>query len=533
MDAVRAGLPAGLENMPPGPALATALSTVDRTRLSGCQLAIVVAAQGRQVAHEQARLLADAVELGRIPWDGPGPITREQADEFSADQIAMTLTISRWSAAKLQDLGEDLLTRLPAVYQALLDGRIDYPRAMAFHEILGLLEVDKAQAIADLLLPKATGWTSGQLRDRLHYQAHKIDPGLARRRYLAGVTDRRVHLGLNHDGTAHLSGTNLPVDRAAAAEDRLDRLARAAKADGDTRTLDQLRADALLDTLAGIPFRLRPSTDPATAAADSEAAAFIGAQAAAARQAAAAEGSVASAAAAFGAREAAPDTASAAAAPDEQDSGESWQPARPDARICACGGVRPAERRGVVDITVPLSTLLGLTDNPALIPGWGPVIADIARQVALDQAANPTWKWSVTDEHGHLLHHGHTTRRPTTREADFVRARDRTCRAPGCRKPAIRCDLDHRRDHHHGGPSHRGNLCCECRHHHRLKHERGFRVHAMGRGGFFWEAPDGRLYFVPADGNIVAISEATDHDSWDLDQAHPPRQVRQIIPRSA
>jgi hypothetical protein len=186
---------------------------------------------------------------------------------------------------------------------------------------------------------------------------------------------------------------------------------------------------------------------------------------------------------------------------------------------------------------VPLSTLMGLTENPALIPGWGPVLADIARQVALDQQANPTWKWSVTDEHGRLVHHGHTGRRPTAAEADFVRARDRTCRAPGCRKPAIRCDLDHRKDHQYGGPSHRANMTTECRHHHRLKHERGFNVYAIGLDGFFWEAPDGRLCYVPGDGNIVAISEALDEANgqtgWDLDQAHPPREVRQIIPRTA
>jgi hypothetical protein len=69
--------------------------------------------------------------------------------------------------------------------------------------------------------------------------------------------------------------------------------------------------------------------------------------------------------------------------------------------------------------------------------------------------------------------------------------------------------------------------------HEGLKHERGFQVHAIGPAGFFWEAPDGRLYYVPADGNIVAICEATDQGGWDLDQAHPPREVRQIIPRSA
>jgi hypothetical protein len=34
---------------------------------------------------------------------------------------------------------------------------------------------------------------------------------------------------------------------------------------------------------------------------------------------------------------------------------------------------------GTVDITVDLRTLLGLTEEPGELGGWGPVIADIAR----------------------------------------------------------------------------------------------------------------------------------------------------------
>jgi len=205
----------------------------------------------------------------------------------------------------------------------------------------------------------------------------------------------------------------------------------------------------------------------------------------------------------------------------------------PDARLCTCGGVRPAERRGVVDLMVPLTTLMRLNDDPGVIPGWGPVIADIARQVAHDQATNPTWKWSVTDEHGQLLHHGHTRRRPTATEEAFTRARDRTCRALGCRRRASRCDIDHRQPHPDGGPSHRGNQCCLCRHHHRLKHAKGFTVQPLGQGAFMWYAQDGRLYLVPADGNVVAIEAAKDNAGvWDLSNVKgPPRQVRQIIPR--
>src|SRR5262249_34345473 len=71
-------------------------------------------------------------------------------------------------------------------------------------------------------------------------------------------------------GTAQLAGSNLPPDRALAAFNWIDRAARAAKAAGDRRTLDQLRADAMLDRLSGRPFclDLYPAMEPVPAAAD-------------------------------------------------------------------------------------------------------------------------------------------------------------------------------------------------------------------------------------------------------------------------
>jgi len=190
--------------------------------------------------------------------------------------------------------------------------------------------------------------------------------------------------------------------------------------------------------------------------------------------------------------------------------------------LCACGGVQPAARRGVVDLQVSLTTLMCLNDDPALFPGWGPVLADIARQVAFDQEANPLWRWSVTDEHGNLLHHGHTQRRPTAVEKAFVKARDRTCRAPGCRRPAMRCDDDHRLEYAKGGPSHRANLCVLCRHHHRLRHERGFIVHQIQPGVYLWEAPNGRLYMATPDGDLIQTADG-------LDPGPPPGHVRAAL----
>jgi hypothetical protein len=523
-------LPAGLADLPPGPALAAALSTVDRSRLSGAQLAVVLRAQYRQVAHEQARLLADAVELAKVPWDGPGKVTREQADEYASIQVGLTMTISPRYADHLLDLGQVLLERLPMVYAALSAGRIDYPKAMAFSQCLALLDDDTARRIATDTLARAEGWTSTELRDRLRYRAQRADPDLARRRYRASVADRRVAIDLDCDGTAQLNGINLPVDRAAAAEDRLNRLARAAKAGGDIRTIGQLRADAMLDLLTGITFRLHPSSDPYTTDADTEAADTGAADTRAAGTRAAdtrAAGTRAADTRAAGTGEADTGAGEIAANADQRARVGADRPAD----VCACGGVRPAQRRGVVDVMVKLSTLMGLDDDLGWLPGWGPVLADIARQIAFDQQANPAWKWSATNDSGQLRHHGHTRRRPVADEAAFVKARDRTCRFPGCRRPAMRCDIDHRLEHTNGGPSHRGNACCECPRHHQFRHAKGFTVEPFGSSGFLWTAPDGRLYLVPEDGNLVAVEASQDDDGcFDLDNARPPREVRQIIP---
>jgi len=65
---------------------------------------------------------------------------------------------------------------------------------------------------------------------------------------------------------------------------------------------------------------------------------------------------------------------------------------------------------------------------------------------------------------------------PSPAQYRHVRARDRTCRFPGCRRPAARTDVDHVVPRSAGGITDCANLCCLCRRHHRLKtHTRGWR----------------------------------------------------------
>jgi hypothetical protein len=96
---------------------------------------------------------------------------------------------------------------------------------------------------------------------------------------------------------------------------------------------------------------------------------------------------------------------------------------------------------------------------------------------------------------GALLDVGRTSYRPPAALAEYVRTRDRTCRFPGCRRQAERCDLDHVR-RHPDVPTSRCNLCTECRHHHRLEHDAGWYVSTDpdSPDTLIWTTRTGRVY---------------------------------------
>jgi hypothetical protein len=162
--------------------------------------------------------------------------------------------------------------------------------------------------------------------------------------------------------------------------------------------------------------------------------------------------------------------------------------------LARAGASTPAPARGVINLHVEVATLMCLSEQPGYLDSFGPVLAEIARQIVAQTGATARWRFTATD-HGEVIAEGPLRYRPSPAQAARVRARDTSCRAPGCRRPAARCDLDHIQPFAAGGPTSVENLCCLCRRHHRAKHEGGYRIR-RGALGIEWHTPRGAHYTV-------------------------------------
>ena len=157
--------------------------------------------------------------------------------------------------------------------------------------------------------------------------------------------------------------------------------------------------------------------------------------------------------------------------------------------------VTPQRRPLTVNVTIDLPTLLGLAENPGQLAGYGPIPASVARELASDAH----WKRFITEpQTGHLLDFGRESYEPPQHLKDFLIARDRTCRFPGCRRSALLSDLDHAESWESGGSTSPDNIGALCRRHHRLKTHDGWSIESFADGSCKWKSPLGKEFFTPA-----------------------------------
>jgi hypothetical protein len=148
-----------------------------------------------------------------------------------------------------------------------------------------------------------------------------------------------------------------------------------------------------------------------------------------------------------------------------------------------------------LNLTMDLPTMLGLADNPASLKGYGPIPADVARELAADAK----WRKFITDPvTGELLDVGRSTYEPPQKLKDFLGARDQICRFPHCRQPARVSDIDHAKAWEDGGETSRTNTGALCRRHHQMKTHGGWKLQSFPDGSCEWSSPAGKNYFVPA-----------------------------------
>ncbi|MGY1815659.1 DUF222 domain-containing protein [Blastococcus sp. SYSU D00820] len=421
-----------------------------RSRLAGYEVGLVAElAARRPITDDPAPNTPGAASPG---W-AADPLPSE-VSEFFPDELALIVNVSRTEASKLLAVVLDLRHRLTATWAALADGELDWPRARAIAQELGVEKAgqtapDVVRAVEALVLPQAMELSVSGVRAAVQRELQRLDQQAAdRRREQAKKTANVEHRALR-DGMARLEVTGT-AEQVAAMHATADQLARAAKADGHDRPIGVLRV-AALHALITRPW---DDTRPPVTAHITVLAPLP------ALQAACEGGSV-------GAVDGQPITAAHLRQVLEQ-------------LDALCPGGLQAPHGGSLDI--------GLVD-----PGTGQLRATLSRS-QLERLAR----------RGCRDHPDDATRgggncgcavlgrpepvdgyRPPIPTDRFVRTRDQHCRMPGCHHRAGWADLDHVIPHAAGGATACDNLCCLCRRHHRLKtHARGWR---------FTMTPDGAL----------------------------------------
>lgn len=424
-------------------------SGADVAGSSDGELIEAMVAARRLASRAQALELAAVAELvRRRRAEGEEPrVTALAPEEYVHDEIAEALTLTAASADDLVRLATGLTERLPATFAALADGDLDYTRARAMWHATAQVGDAVAAAIETRVLPRASGQTSGEIRAKVRRLVRRLDPDALARRRAHAETQRDLQLVETDDGTAHLTGNDLPADAAGAAYNRVNAIAAALKSDGDRRAIGQLRADVFLALLSGTLTTTEPAADkPGEPAAH------------------------------------------AAIEPAAVRTSLSFEPAWTGTDDAVADLITRASRNELTLLTTDRTSgglPLQHRELATLVTQAGERIAGALTELKAH--------WCVAD-------HDQFGYRVPVSMRRLIEERDRRCCFPGCRRPVRYCDADHSIPYDQGGPTCPCNIAMLCRRHHRLKQTRGWHLQHLWPGVFLWVGPTGHWRITaPAD----------------------------------
>jgi hypothetical protein len=395
-------------------------------------VAYAVAAQVAQNAAHARRLRAFAEVHARCAADHQARRASATQPRFvlaPGEETGLEFGTALGISAKTVEVHLDLYTRLstqfPTVWARCETGRLDLAKAGVILEASETIADDAdverfAAAIEDYLTrhdhpdDPLVRLTRDQIASAARYRKLKYPQKDDETTFHEAFAKRRARLRLDETGIGHLGCTNMATDLAAA-DHRLTLIAKKLLETDDNqgRTLEQMRADVMLDLILG-----RLDVHVLTSELED----------------------------------------------DETINGH--DPATGFDRHKVGKFARP-----VIVVTVPISTLMGASDEPGLLSGDSPLPADLVRRIADDP--DSTWHRLLTDDTGHAVHLSTTSYQPTPPIWRTVVTEDRTCVWPGCTRPSTQCHTDHRTPYPHG-PTSPDNLWPLCPRHHKAKHSDRF-----------------------------------------------------------
>jgi hypothetical protein len=355
---------------------------------------------------------------------------------------------------------------MPAVAGALAAGSMSWRHAVIVADEADCLAPEGAEAlVAHFFDPGAPNPARGSMpgdlvphlfRRKVRTWRERTYPDSVQKRHTKCMADRRMEYRPDADGMASIT-LILPGDTACAIWNKTTAIARGLQGPDETRTLTQLRPDVAAALLLGAGNGSRAVNSAGTDGP-------MGAGAAGSH------------------------------APGSDDSLETFEGHNIGGDSFAIDLSKIPAPRADVLVTIPILTLLGSTDEPAELDGYGPIPAAMARQLVAN-GANSFYRVLVDPRNGAPLEIGRTSYRLTEAMKRWIRMRDGHCTFPGCTNQSTDNETDHLTAWHHHGTTGVSNLAQLCPKHHRLKHNSGWTpTPATETEPPGWTSPTGRHY---------------------------------------
>lgn len=243
-------LPSNLESLPADLRLAEVLCAHEPDELSDTDRVRYLKASERMVAAFQARSV-QAVDSIHRSYQGLELEDAKDTYDGATFELRGALRWTRRAAENELDFATDLTARLPSVLTLLRSGKIDRRRAKVIVDRTIHLSVAHARLVAEEIQHEASRLTTGQLAARIRRVALEVDPESCREEATKAKEQRLFFTQSEADGTASIHLYGIDPLRAQELSDRINKIARGLRQDGERRTMDQLRADVAVDLLCG------------------------------------------------------------------------------------------------------------------------------------------------------------------------------------------------------------------------------------------------------------------------------------------